>query len=160
MIELSSDVGVGTSVTILLPGVAAAVTEPDPPRQISRHTGGETVLVVEDEELVLDVASRILTNNGYHVLRARSGADALKAIAGHAGPIDLLLTDVVMPGATGKEVAESVRDARPGIRVLFMSGYLESVIASQGVIDQGIRLLSKPFKAPDLLAHVRASLDA
>ncbi len=160
MIELSSDVGVGTSVTILLPGVAAAVTEPDPPRQISRDTAGETVLVVEDEELVLDVASRILTNNGYHVLRARSGADALKAIAGHAGPIDLLLTDVVMPGATGKEVAESVCDARPGIRVLFMSGYLESVIASQGVIDQGIRLLSKPFKAPDLLAHVRASLDA
>ena len=160
MIELSSDVGVGTSVTILLPSVAAAVTEPDPPRQISRHMAGETVLVVEDEELVLDVASRILTNNGYHVLRARSGAEALKAIAGHAGRIDLLLTDVVMPGATGKEVAESVSDARPGIRVLFMSGYPESVIASQGVIDQGIRLLSKPFKAPGLLAHVRASLDA
>ena len=160
MVELSSDVGAGTSVTILLPSVAAAVTEPDPPRQINRHTAGETVLVVEDEELVLDVASRILTNNGYHVLRARSGAEALTAIVGHAGRVDLLVTDVVMPGSTGKEVAETVSDACPGIRVLFISGYPESVIASQGVIDQGIRLLSKPFKAPDLLAHVRASLDA
>jgi PAS domain S-box-containing protein len=162
MVELTSKVGVGTSVTILLPSVAAAVTDtkPDRPRRTIRHTAGETVLVVEDEELVLDVASRILTNQGYHVLRARSGAEALKAIARHAGRIDLLLTDVVMPGATGKEVAETVSAARPGIRVLFMSGYQESVIASHGVIDQGIRLLSKPFKAPDLLTHVRASLDA
>jgi len=162
VVELSSEVGVGTSVTILLPSVTTAVTDtkPDRPRRISRHTAGETVLVVEDEELVLDVASRILTSNGYHVLRARSGAEALNAIAGHGDRVDLLLTDVVMPGATGKEVAETVSEECPGIRVLFMSGYPESVIASQGVIAQGIRLLSKPFKAPDLLAHVRASLDA
>ena len=79
---------------------------------------------------------------------------------GHDGVIDLLLTDVVMPGATGKDVAIRVTEVRPAIRVLYMSGYPESVVASQGIIEQGITLLSKPFKAPDLLDHVRAALDA
>jgi two-component system, cell cycle sensor histidine kinase and response regulator CckA len=127
---------------------------------LSQHRAGETVLVVEDEDLVLDVASRILTQQGYHVLAARSGAEAMALLDGHAGTIHLLLTDVVMPGATGKEVATMVTELRPEIRVLYMSGYSESVIASQGVIDQGITLLSKPFRAPDLLEHVRAVLDA
>lgn len=125
---------------------------------MSQHRAGETVLVVEDENLVLDVASRILTQQGYHVLAARSGAEAMALLDGHAGTIHLLLTDVVMPGATGKEVATMVTELRPEIRVLYMSGYSESVIASQGVIDQGITLLSKPFRAPDLLEHVRAVL--
>jgi DNA-binding NtrC family response regulator len=125
---------------------------------LSQHRAGETVLVVEDEDLVLDVASRILTQQGYHVLAARSGAEAMALLDGHAGTIHLLLTDVVMPGATGKEVATMVTELRPEIRVLYMSGYSESVIASQGVIDQGITLLSKPFRAPDLLEHVRAVL--
>lgn len=127
---------------------------------MSQHRAGETVLVVEDEDLVRDVASRILTQQGYHVLAARSGAEAMALLDGHAGTIHLLLTDVVMPGATGKEVATMVTELRPEIRVLYMSGYSESVIASQGVIDQGITLLSKPFRAPDLLEHVRAVLDA
>lgn len=126
---------------------------------MSQHRAGETVLVVEDEDLVLDVASRILTQQGYHVLAARSGAQAMALLDGHAGTIHLLLTDVVMPGATGKEVATMVTELRPEIRVLYMSGYSESVIASQGVIDQGITLLSKPFRAPDLLEHLRAVLD-
>jgi len=160
MVELHSDIGVGTTVTILLPTVASAVTEPDVPRVVSRHSEEETLLIVEDEALVLDVATRILTQHGYRVLAARSGAEAFELIDGYQGVIHLLLTDVVMPGATGKDVAERVLKLRPEIRVLYMSGYPESVIASQGVIDQGIRLLSKPFKALDLLEHVRALLDA
>jgi PAS domain S-box-containing protein len=160
MVELHSEVGTGTTVTILLPAVAAPITTHDVARPISVHRAGETVLVVEDEELVLDVARRILTQHGYRVLVARSGAEAVALIDGRSEKIDLLLTDVVMPGATGKEVAEAVSARRPGIRVLYMSGYPESVIASQGVVDQGIRLLSKPFKALDLLQHVRAVLDA
>ena len=79
---------------------------------------------------------------------------------GHQGIVQLLLTDVVMPGETGKEIAERVSKLRPEINVLYMSGYPESVIASQGVIEPGITLLSKPFKAGDLLAHVRSALDA
>ncbi|MEA2637516.1 MAG: hypothetical protein QOE18_573 [Chloroflexota bacterium] len=160
MIDIHSEIGVGTTVTILLPAVASAVTEPDVPPAVSRHTAEETLLIVEDEALVLDVATRILTQHGYRVLAARSGAEALELIDGYPGVIHLLLTDVVMPGATGKDVAERVSKLRPEIRVLYMSGYPESVIASQGVIDQGVRLLSKPFTALDLLEHVRSVLDA
>jgi two-component system, cell cycle sensor histidine kinase and response regulator CckA len=115
---------------------------------------------VEDEELVLDVATRILTQNGYHVLAARSGEEASSVMDGHQGIIHLLLTDVVLAGETGKEIAERLGELRPGIRVLYMSGYPESVIASQGVIEPGIKMMSKPFKALDLLAHVRSALDA
>jgi two-component system, cell cycle sensor histidine kinase and response regulator CckA len=159
MVELRSEVGVGTTVTILLPTVASVVTEADAPRTVSRRRAEETLLIVEDEALVLDVATRILAQHGYRVLAARNGAEAMELIDGYQGTIHLLLTDVVMPGATGKEVAERVSRQRPEIRVLYMSGYPESVIASQGVIDQGIRLLSKPFNALDLLEHVRAVLD-
>ena len=120
----------------------------------------ETILVVEDEDLVLDVASRILTRHGYHVIAARGGAEALELIGAHRGTIHLLLTDVVMPGLTGKQVAEHVTELLPRIRVLYMSGYPESVITSQGVVQRGIHLVSKPFVASDLLDHVRATLDA
>jgi signal transduction histidine kinase/ActR/RegA family two-component response regulator len=160
LVELNSEVGAGTSVTILLPTVVAPVTEPGPPRHVTVHRAGETILVVEDEEPVLDVASRILTQHGYHVLVARGGEEAFAVLDGHPGSIDLLITDVVMPGITGKEVAERVAEQRPAIRVLYMSGYPESVVASQGVVDQGIRLMSKPFKPSELLDHVRAVLDA
>jgi hypothetical protein len=160
LVELHSIVGTGTTVTILLPSVAAAVTIPEPPRPVQGHRGGETILVVEDEELVLDVASRILLQHGYHVLVARSGTEAFDLLKRDRETIDLLLTDVVMPGTTGKEVAERFSELRPGIRVLYMSGYPESVVASQGVVDQGIRLMSKPFNAADLLDHVRAVLGA
>jgi signal transduction histidine kinase/CheY-like chemotaxis protein len=160
LVELHSEVGAGTTVTILLPSVAAAVTEPEPVRPVKAHRSGETILVVEDEEPVLDVASRILTEHGYQVLVARSGTEAFAIINDHLGTIDLLLTDVVMPGTTGKDVAERISTVRSETRVLYMSGYPESVVASQGVIDQGIRLMSKPFKAEGLLEHVRAVLDA
>jgi PAS domain S-box-containing protein len=160
LVELHSEIGVGSIVTMLLPTAASAVTEPEAARTVTRHNADETLLIVEDEALVLDVATRILTQHGYRVLAARSGFEALELIDGYQGVIHLLLTDVVMPGATGKEVAESVSRERPEIRVLYMSGYPESVIASQGAVDQGIQLLSKPFKALDLLDHVRAVLDA
>ncbi len=160
LVELHSEVGVGTTITIFLPSVTAAVTEPERTQPIQRHDAVETILGVEDEELGLDVASRILTQHGYQVLSARSGTEALDLIRRDQRTIDLLLTDVVMPGSTGLEVAETVSVSRPGIRVLYMSGYPESVVASQGVVDQAIRLMSKPFTADDLLDHVRAVLDA
>jgi two-component system cell cycle sensor histidine kinase/response regulator CckA len=155
-VELHSKLGVGTTVTILLPSVASAVTKPAVHEQSADVTPRETIVVVEDEELVLDVATRILTQHGYGVLAARSGEGASALMDGHQGVIHLLLTDVVMSGETGKEIAERVSK----LRVLYMSGYPESVIASQGVIEPGITLLSKPFKAVDLLAHVRLALDA
>jgi PAS domain S-box-containing protein len=160
MVELHSKVGVGTTVTILLPSVASVVTKPALRERSAEVTPVETILVVEDEELVLDVATRILTQHGYHVLAARNGEAASALLDGHQGIVHLLLTDVVMPGETGKEIAARVSRLRPEIRVLYMSGYPESVIASQGVIEPGIALVSKPFTSVDLLAQVRSSLDA
>ena len=161
MVDLESDLGTGTTITILLPAVASIIKQPDTPRQSTRRShGGETILVVEDEDLVLDVATRILTRHGYRVLGARDGSEALELIQEHKGTIHLLLTDVVMPGLTGNQVAERVSELRPKIRVLYMSGYPESVITSQGVVQRGIRLVLKPFVATDLLDHVRATLDA
>jgi CheY-like chemotaxis protein len=161
IVNIQSELGVGTTIRILLPSVSSAVTAlAAPPAPKRRHRGGETILVVEDEDLVLDIASRILTRQGYHVLSAGGGAKALELIDSYRGTIDLLLTDVVMPGLTGNEVAEQVSIARPQIRVLYMSGYTESVIGSQGVIDPGIHLVSKPFTEPDLLDSVRAVLDS
>jgi len=154
MIELRSEVEEGTTVTILLPSVTAVATRNASPKVVRTHPTGETILVVEDEELVRDVARRILTQHGYQVLVAASGADAFVLTDAHAGVIDLLLTDVVMPGVTGREVAARMSDARPEIRVLYMSGYPDSLIASRGVIEQGINLLSKPFKAVDLVERV------
>jgi PAS domain S-box-containing protein len=161
MVDLESDLGTGTTITILLPSVVAAAMQSDAPRTSTRRShGGETILVVEDEDLVLDVASRILTRHGYHVLAARGGAEALALVSEHRGTIHLLLTDVVMPGLTGKQVSERVMERLPRIRVLYMSGYPEAVITSQGVVPRGIHLVSKPFVAADLLDRVRAILDA
>jgi CheY-like chemotaxis protein len=161
MVDLESNLGTGTTITILLPTVASIIQQPDTPRPSARRShGGETILVVEDEDLVLHVATRILTRHGYRVLAARGGSEALELINDHRGTIHLLLTDVVMPGLTGKQIAERVSELRPKIRVLYMSGYPESVISSQGVVQRGIHLVSKPFVAADLLDHVRATLDA
>lgn len=161
VVDLESDVGTGTTITIWLPSAVSAGVQSEPSRPGTRRShGGETILVVEDEDLVLDVARRILTRHGYRVLAARRGSEALALINEHRGTIHLLLTDVVMPGLTGKQVAERVAELRPKIRVLYMSGYPESVITSQGVVQRGIHLVSKPFVAADLLDHVRATLDA
>jgi PAS domain S-box-containing protein len=161
LVEIQSEVGAGTTVTILLPSVVAAVAaKAAAPPTARRHHTGETILLVEDEELVRDVATRILTEHGYAVLVASGGEAAVALIDSHPGTIDLLLTDVVMPGLTGRELAEQISETRPEIRVLYMSGYPETVIASQGVLDQGIFFVSKPFKAANLIDHVRAVLDA
>jgi PAS domain S-box-containing protein len=161
IVDLDSHLGTGTTITILLPSAVSAGGQSEPRGPASRRSpGGETILVVEDEDLVLDVARRILTRHGYRVLAARGGSEALALINEQRETIHLLLTDVVMPGLTGKQVAERVTELRPKIRVLYMSGYPESVITSQGVVQRGIHLVSKPFVAADLLDHVRATLDA
>ena len=117
------------------------------------------MLVVEDEAALREVAGRILSGAGYHVLAAECGASALELAARHEGAIDLLLSDVVMPGMLGKELAERLTGARPDTRVLYMSGYAQPVLHSQGTLDPGVELLEKPFTAGDLLAAVRRRLD-
>ena len=117
-----------------------------------RTPKGETVLVVEDEEALREVTKRIFTRNGYQVITAANGPEALDIARAHPGEIHLLVTDVVMPHMLGKEVAEKMRLIRPGIEVVFMSGYARPVLTSQGRLDLGVALVEKPFSEADLLA--------
>ncbi|WP_327004396.1 response regulator [Dactylosporangium sp. NBC_01737] len=119
--------------------------------------GGETVLVVEDEAALREVIRRILTQNGYHVLTADSGPEALK-LAEHSGQaIHLLLTDVIMPHMLDKELATTLCDRYPDIRVLYMSGYAQPALASQGTLDPGVMLVEKAFSEGTLLDRIRAA---
>jgi two-component system, cell cycle sensor histidine kinase and response regulator CckA len=158
-VSLASTPGAGTTVTVLLP-VAASSPAPDLPDTAEPAPGrGETLLVVEDEEALREVAGRILSGAGYDVLVASCGSEALDLAGRHEGDIDLLVSDVVMPGMLGKEVAERLLITRPGTRVLYMSGYAQPVLHSQGTLDPGVALLEKPFTATGLLAAVRRRLD-
>ncbi len=115
-------------------------------------TGGETILVVEDEDAVRRLTCRILTRQGYRVLEAPDGRHALNTWDEYSSEIDLLVTDVVMPGMSGKELAERI-----GIEPVFMSGYTDDVVLRHGV--EGLRLVQKPFDAETLLSAVRSALD-
>ena len=158
-VSISSAPDLGTTVTVLLP---VSVADPDAPaaEESARTSGhGETLLVVEDEAALRDVAGRILSGAGYQVIAADGGAQALELAALHDGAIDLLVSDVVMPGMLGKELAERLAGVRPDTRVLYMSGYAQPVLASQGTLEPGVALLEKPFTAADLLSAVRKRLD-
>jgi CheY-like chemotaxis protein len=127
------------------------------PRQISKLT--ETILLVEDAEPLRKLAKSFLETNGFRVLSASCGEEALKIAANHTGVFDLLLTDVVMPGMNGRVLAEQLSLRQPGLRVLFMSGYTDGFIAGHGVLQQGVNLLHKPFTEEVLVGKVREVLD-
>jgi two-component system cell cycle sensor histidine kinase/response regulator CckA len=149
-IRLQSMPGVGTTFTIMLP-VTDEVAVPIETRKTYVPTPqGETILVVEDEEALREVTERIFTRSGYHVITAANGLDAVSLAVSHVGEIHLLVTDVVMPHMLGKEVAARIRDIRPGIDVLYMSGYARPVLASQGRLDPHVNLIEKPFTASTL----------
>jgi PAS domain S-box-containing protein len=150
-IGITSDPGDGTTFTIMLPVTDEAAASIEEPAPYERTPKGETVLVVEDEAALREVTERIFTRNGYNVITAANGPDALDLVARHKGEIHLLLTDVVMPHMLGKEVADRIRDLRPDIEVLYMSGYAQPVLASQGRLEPGVALIDKPFSEADLL---------
>ena len=124
----------------------------------ARLKGTETILVVEDNPQVLDLTITILKEQGYKVLAADNAASALKKLDGHTGPLDLLLTDVVMPSMNGRELYEKVAAQYPGLRVLYMSGYTDDVVDHHGVLDQDVQFIQKPFSIHGLAAKVRAVL--
>jgi signal transduction histidine kinase/CheY-like chemotaxis protein len=159
-ISVMSTPGQGTSIELLLPRAhlpAIATPTPAPLTDTSRGGRMETILLAEDEEGVRQLAIESLQRRGYRVLPAGSGEEALKLASGFEDTIHLLLTDVVMPGMKGPELAERMRAMRPGIRVLLMSGYATDVVTASDL--RGAILLSKPFAPSDLLKAVRASLD-
>ncbi len=156
-----SEVGRGTTFKIYLPRTDQAAEQPAVNNGHDESTTGtETVLLVEDEELVRRMAHEILLMNGYQVLESSHGAEALDTCQSHQGPIHLMLTDVVMPRMSGRELAERAATLRPEMRVLYMSGYTDDAIVHHGVLDEGMAFIEKPF-TPNSLAHkVRAALDA
>ncbi len=121
--------------------------------------GGETVLVVEDDEIVRKLVSSVLTRHGHTVLLAESAEEALRLAAGHEGKIDIMVADVIMPGMNGPELAEEIAAQRPDMPVLFVSGYAESAIMHEGVLDEGIHFMQKPFGPEKLLRRIRSVLD-
>ena len=154
-----SELGHGTSFKIYLPQVdavptTAAVARVDLPR------GTETVLLVEDAAAVRAVARQVLQRQGYRVLEASDGEDALHLAARHQGTIDLVLTDVVMPRAGGRELAERLLAVRPDTRVLYMSGYTDDSVVRHGILEGGVAYLQKPFSPEGLARKVREVLDA
>jgi len=156
-----SEVGHGTSFKIYLPQVAEAADAhraQAPASAMSRGT--ETVLVVEDAPAVRAVTRQVLERQGYTVIEAAGGDAALQLAAAHAGPIHLLLTDVVMPGLSGRQVAERLAIRRPEMRVLYASGYTDDSIVRHGILEEGIAYLQKPFTPESLARKVRTVLDA
>ncbi len=158
-LRVTSAPGKGTSFRVALPESAEA------PRPIAMDTsppnvgsGRGTVLVVEDEPTVRALAERVLADAGYRVISADDGPSALDVVTAHDGPIALLLTDLVIPGGGGVELARQVAERRPATRVLFMSGYADDAIVQHGAIHRQVAFLAKPFTAETLLARVRTAL--
>ena len=158
-IQVQSEVGRGTTFRILLPRLEAAAEAGRGEAATGRPGGAETILVVEDDRTVLAVATRILEGAGYRVLGAPDGGAALLICERHPAPIDLALTDVVMPNMGGRAFADALTRSRPAIKVVFMSGYTDDDIASHGVLRPGIAFIAKPLTRSTLLRKVREVLD-
>jgi CheY-like chemotaxis protein len=156
-IRLESEPGRGTAFRIGFPFVAGSPAKEEPLARIEPSPGGsETLLVVEDQEEVRQFTAAVLTNCGYRVLQAASGTEALQVVERYGGRIHLLVTDVVMPQMTGKQLAEQLLQMLPDLRVLFVSGYSDEVISHWGVLDPGVEFLSKPFHPKQLVAKVQS----
>ncbi len=160
-IEARSEPDRGAVFDIYLPEEdRSVVSTPAPCLAAPSRGGSETVLLVEDEPQVRELVLSVLRARGYHVLCADDGGEALRVEEGHAGRIHLLLTDVVMPGMSGRELAAHMTALRPEMKVLFMSGYTDAAVMRHGVVAPGSAFLQKPFALEDLLQRVRSLLDA
>jgi PAS domain S-box-containing protein len=158
-----SEVSKGTTFQIYLPRVASAeegIPQIAAPIKTERvEPGTETILLVEDEANLRYLARQYLEKQGYRVIEAADGAVAMQIAVAHDSTIHLLLTDVIMPGMNGRELAQRISEIRPNVKVLYMSGYTENVVGHNGTLDTGVRLLQKPFNLRDLKRIVREVLD-
>jgi CheY-like chemotaxis protein len=155
-----SEPGAGTTFKVYLPRVDEAPTPRPQPPVGAAQGGTETILLVEDHDIVREILTELLSGLGYHVLGAASGEEALAIAARTADEIALLLTDVKMPGMNGRDLARQLAESRPAMRVLYMSGYTAGAVSQQGILDEGVALVEKPVPASKLAARVREVLDA
>jgi two-component system cell cycle sensor histidine kinase/response regulator CckA len=156
-----SEPGQGTTFKVYLPQLDLPIKQGDTePIDETISAGSETILLVEDEEVVRGLARIILQQAGYNVLEAKGGEQAMRLFSEHSEPINLLLTDVVMPETSGKEVADRLRKVQPGIKVLFMSGYTDEAIVHHGVLDSNVEFIQKPFTPAALARKVREVIDS
>jgi PAS domain S-box-containing protein len=154
-----SEPGHGTTFKVYLPRVDAPAHPVAQPREARTLAGTETILLAEDDEMLRPLAKGLLRKLGYIVLEAPSAEEALGAAAGHDGPIHLLVADVVMPGASGRELARRLAASRPETKVLYVSGYTDDAIVRHGLLDPGLAFLQKPFTPDTLARKVREVLD-
>lgn len=160
-IWVNSEPGLGTTFNIHLPRVDEPVdnTRMRVTREEIPRGGGETILLVEDEEDVRRLAVRILQRQGYTVLEASCGKDALVLCKEHQGPIHLILTDVVMPGMSGRQLADQLIPLHPNLKVVYMSGYTDNAVIHHGVLEEGVNYIQKPFTIDGLMKRMREVLD-
>jgi nitrogen-specific signal transduction histidine kinase/ActR/RegA family two-component response regulator len=159
-VAVYSEPGVGTTFKVYLPLTDEPACSPTGPATAPMCSGsGETILVAEDEEAVRRVVVHELRRLGYHVLEARTGDEALSVASRCQGPIHLLVTDMIMPGLNGRELAAAARRAHPGLRVLYTSGYSAEILSREDVREPGFAFLEKPFSIGELAREVRAALD-
>ncbi len=159
MIWVDSAPGRGSAFHVLLPAIMTDETDAGPDRDQSVPRGSETLLFVEDEDMVRQIGVDTLREAGYTVHAAANGPDALIFLSTHRGNLDMLVTDVVMPRMSGRELADRVRRQRPHIKVLYTSGYTDAIISEHGILDAGITLLQKPYAPATLAQRIRAILD-
>jgi signal transduction histidine kinase len=157
--RIYSEAGIGTTFTALLPASDRAPSRSARQLDLAQLRGDATILLVEDEGALREVTRRILAGAGYRVIAAASGSAALAQAAERREPIDLLLTDVIMPHMHGPQLAARIRRTRPSIRVMFMSGFAQPVLGSSGHLDPGVVLVEKPFSGATLLAKVGQALE-
>jgi len=159
-ISVTSDPGKGATFHVYLPRVEKSASEPQKvPVSTASTCGQETVLLVEDSGVVRGLVREILERNGYNVLEASQGSDAILVCSGHKGAIHLILTDVVMPGMSGRELCTRLTPLYPGVKVIYMSGYTDDAIGHHGVLDPGTAYIQKPFTPNALERKVREVLD-
>ncbi len=159
-IWLSSEPGHGTTFKIYLPSVEEAVTAVQlPEAPVRQHRGSETILVVEDEDAVRALVRRLLQSQGYQVLEATRGDEALTLCHRHKLPIHLALMDIIMPQSNGQELSRRIRTIHPETRILFMTGYAGNKIGTIDVLEKGAQFILKPFTADALSQKIRSVLD-
>jgi two-component system cell cycle sensor histidine kinase/response regulator CckA len=160
-IEVYSEQGKGTVFKIYLPAIEEIPQKLEIAKPISSSMlkGEETILLVEDERIVRELAAKMLKRLNYNILPASNGTEALEIAKNYSGIIDLLITDVVMPGMNGRQLAERLLKIRPDIKVLFTSGYTENAIAHHGIIEKDLSFIGKPYSTRELAQKIRQLLD-